>query len=57
MGFWYGVPELGLTIMAVVDGVKHEVLEMPTERRVLHSDVHPRHIYTRNLLHVRELQQ
>ena len=43
--------------MVVVDRVQHQVLVVPTECGVLHADVHPRDVDTRDVLDTWELKQ
>jgi hypothetical protein len=43
--------------MVVIDGMQHQIFKMPTECGILHSDIHPRDVYTRNLLDIRELKK
>lgn len=55
--FRNSVPKLWLAIMVVIDGMQHQIFKMPTECGILHSDIHPRDVYTRNLLDIRELKK
>lgn len=51
------VPHLRLTPMAVVDRVKHKVFVVPTESRILHSDVQPRNVDPTDVVLAGELHQ
>lgn len=53
----HAVPLFGLSPVRVVDGVKHQVLVVPTERGVLHADVEPGNVDPTNVMLARKLHQ
>ena len=51
------VPELWLTPVTVVDRKEHQVLVVPAKSGIFHPNIHPRDIYTTNVLFPGELHQ
>ena len=49
IGRGYGVPELGLAVVEVVDGVQVHVLRVPGEGRLPHPEVQVGRVHTADL--------
>ena len=49
IGRGYGVPELGLAVVEVVDGVEVHVLRVPGEGRLPHPEVQVGRVHTADL--------